>query len=84
MSKKEYYKILYEFEPRNPDEMALEEGDIVIVRVQRNCMQTIIKWFFQADDSNNSYEKALAQKGGYNHFVGPLFFLLDLWHVSTL
>ena len=38
MSKKEYYKILYEFEPRNPDEMALEEGDIVIVRVQRNCM----------------------------------------------
>lgn len=38
VSKKEYYKILYEFEPRNPDEMAIEEGDIVIVRVQRNCM----------------------------------------------
>ena len=29
--KKEYYKALYEFEPRNPDEMALDEGDIVVV-----------------------------------------------------
>lgn len=29
--KKEYYKALYEFDPRNPDEMALEEGDIVLV-----------------------------------------------------
>ena len=38
VSQKEYYKILYEFEPRNPDEMAIEEGDIVIVRVQRNCI----------------------------------------------
>jgi len=29
--KLEYYKVLYEFDPRNPDEMALEEGDIVVV-----------------------------------------------------
>lgn len=29
----EYYKTLYEFDPRNPDEMALEEGDIVVVRL---------------------------------------------------
>lgn len=29
--KNEYYKALYEFEPRNPDEMALDEGDIVVV-----------------------------------------------------
>ncbi|XP_067051383.1 intersectin-1-like [Acropora muricata] len=29
--KKEYYKALYEFEPRNPDEMALDEGDIVVI-----------------------------------------------------
>lgn len=31
ISKKEYYKVLYEFEPRNPDEMALEEGDMVTI-----------------------------------------------------
>ena len=31
VSKMEYYKALYEFDPRNPDEMALEEGDIVVV-----------------------------------------------------
>ena len=31
--KKEYYRVLYEFDPRNPDEMALEEGDIVEVRL---------------------------------------------------
>lgn len=31
VAKKEYYKALYEFDPRNPDEMALEEGDIVVV-----------------------------------------------------
>ena len=29
---KEYYKALYEFEPRNPDELQLDEGDIVVVR----------------------------------------------------
>ena len=29
--KLEYYKVVYEFDPRNPDEMALEEGDIVLV-----------------------------------------------------
>lgn len=29
--KLEYYKVLYEFDPRNPDEMAVEEGDIVVV-----------------------------------------------------
>lgn len=31
VAKMEYYKVLYEFDPRNPDEMALEEGDIVVV-----------------------------------------------------
>ncbi|XP_068698722.1 intersectin-1-like isoform X2 [Montipora foliosa] len=30
-SKKEYYKALYEFEPRNPDELELDEGDIVMI-----------------------------------------------------
>ena len=33
VAKMEYYKVLYEFDPRNPDEMALEEGDIVVVRL---------------------------------------------------
>ncbi|XP_073258737.1 intersectin-1-like [Porites lutea] len=28
---KEYYKALYEFEPRNPDELQLDEGDIVVI-----------------------------------------------------
>ncbi|XP_020620179.1 intersectin-1-like isoform X2 [Orbicella faveolata] len=31
VAKMEYYKTLYEFDPRNPDEMALEEGDIVVI-----------------------------------------------------
>ncbi|CAH3182444.1 unnamed protein product [Porites lobata] len=28
---KEYYKALYEFEPRNPDELQLDEGDVVVI-----------------------------------------------------
>jgi len=41
--KKEYYKALYEFEPRNPDEMALDEGDIVLV----GCLRSIILTAFE-------------------------------------
>ena len=32
VTSKEYFKALYEFEPRNPDELQLDEGDIVVVR----------------------------------------------------
>ena len=41
-TKKEYYKALYEFEPRNPDELELDEGDIVMVRSYNNMLLLMV------------------------------------------
>ena len=42
----EYYKTLYEFDPRNPDEMSLEEGDIVVVRLL-SCILFVSIWGYR-------------------------------------
>jgi len=46
VAKMEYYKTLYEFDPRNPDEMSLEEGDIVVVRLL-SCILFVSIWGYR-------------------------------------